>query len=335
MRVVALNPNPAIDLSGQVENMVLNEKNYVTSERRDPGGNGINAVRMAHRFGVNVVALGFVGGSTGDEFRRMLLDDGVLGNFTHIRGNTRINIAVTNKRDHAQTRLTFRGPVVSKAETARLKKSIQRIQGPGIFILGGSTPPGCSSLLHLEAAQIVSKKRFGIFVDVPAEFLKILLKSKHPEFLVLKPNLKELELFLKRKLNSISQIADAAQTLTKHATLVCVSLGHQGALIASQSNVWKVTPPKINALGSVGAGDSLVGTLAALFVKSGIYTPQDLILEMNLCSREKLKLSKRLQKTFRYAIAAGAASTQALGTGLATLSEIRRLEKRVKITQIK
>ena len=42
-----LTPNPALDLSGHVRSLIPNEKNTVFAIRKDPGGNGINAAKIA------------------------------------------------------------------------------------------------------------------------------------------------------------------------------------------------------------------------------------------------------------------------------------------------
>ena len=76
--IYTLTPNPALDLWGHVAQITPNEKNYVFAERRDPGGNGINAARVIHRLGGRVTALGFLGGSVGAEIERLLDHEGVL-----------------------------------------------------------------------------------------------------------------------------------------------------------------------------------------------------------------------------------------------------------------
>ncbi len=56
--IISLTPNPALDVSGLVTRLTPNEKSYVTHEIRLPGGNGINAARIAQRLGSKVTVTG-------------------------------------------------------------------------------------------------------------------------------------------------------------------------------------------------------------------------------------------------------------------------------------
>ena len=312
MRIYTLTANPALDLSGHVKRLVANEKNYVFAQRRDPGGNGINAARVAHRLGAKVVALGFAGGSTGDEIEVMLKKEGVRTDFTRIAAQTRTNITVTNEFDHQQTRLTFPGPQVTPKEVRKLFETIKQLKGPGIFILGGSIPAGCREDFPMRVARIASERGLGVIADVPSKFLRQLLKSSDARFLLLKPNKTELEEALGRSLRSDQAIADAAMRIAaRRSKLVCVSLAERGAILATESKAWFGVAPKVRAKGSVGAGDSMVGAMAARLLSSQV-----------------------VEDVFRWGLAAGAATAEVSGTTLARAVEVRRLVGRVKIREL-
>jgi tagatose 6-phosphate kinase len=67
--VCTVTPNPALDLSGLVDDLKPNEKSYVYDSTRWPGGNSINVARILTRLHVPVLATGFLGGSVGQEIR--------------------------------------------------------------------------------------------------------------------------------------------------------------------------------------------------------------------------------------------------------------------------
>jgi len=96
--IYTITPNPALDLGGTIGDLLKNEKNYVSNETRFAGGNGINAGRIAHRLGAPVIVSGFLGGSIGEEVRRLLESENVNHNFITISGNTRINLTVSKKK---------------------------------------------------------------------------------------------------------------------------------------------------------------------------------------------------------------------------------------------
>ncbi|MGZ3699061.1 MAG: 1-phosphofructokinase family hexose kinase, partial [Bdellovibrionota bacterium] len=188
-------PNPALDVSGHVDRLLVNEKNYVHDERRDPGGNGINAARVARRLGARVLALGFLGGDAGEDIRKRLHEEGVPSAFTPIREHTRINVTVTNDADCKQTRLTFHGPQVRASECANLMSQIRKLHAPGILILGGSMPPGLPANFHGALARRGIARGLGVVVDVPAKLMKSVLGL---DLLLLKPNEVELAEFAGR-----------------------------------------------------------------------------------------------------------------------------------------
>ena len=135
MRIYAATLNPALDLSGHVPRLLPNEKNYVLRQRLDPGGNGINAARMAARLGTQVTLLGFLGGSAGDQIEGLLKREKSAHTmrlaFTPIQNSTRTNVTVTNDSDHSQTRLTFPGPGISGAELKSLVHKVAAIREKG------------------------------------------------------------------------------------------------------------------------------------------------------------------------------------------------------------
>lgn len=330
-RIYTLTPNPALDLSGHVASILPNEKNYVTRDRRDPGGNGINAARVARRLGADVSALGFLGGPVGREIQALLKAENVVTRFTSIAGGTRTNVTVTNDSTHQQTRLTFPGPRVSRGEVAALLKQLRSLRGPGLFVLGGSIPDGCPATFHAQVARAASARGLGVAVDVPAKFLKSYLAIKNLPTLFIKPNQHELEDYVGHALSHDADIAQAAIRLTDRARLVCVSLAARGAIVASGSRAWFCASPRVRARGSVGAGDSMVGAIATRLAHWGLTSAEAIDELMLNASRQ---LPRELEDVLRWGLAAGAATAEAEGTRLADPRRIRALCGNIKISAL-
>ena len=64
--IVTLTPNPAIDISTSVDEIVPVRKLRCAEARRDPGGGGINVARVVRRLGGVVSAIYPAGGATGE-----------------------------------------------------------------------------------------------------------------------------------------------------------------------------------------------------------------------------------------------------------------------------
>ncbi|MGK5089989.1 1-phosphofructokinase family hexose kinase [Bdellovibrionota bacterium FG-2] len=324
--IYTITPNPALDLSGHVHHLIPNEKNYVFDPRRDPGGNGINSARIAHRLKHHpVVALGFLGGSTGHEIEKLLKKEGVPTDFTPIQGNTRINVTANNHEDHRQTRLTFPGPKILRSECQALLKKIDHLKAPGILIISGSLPEGLPHDFYPTLARRAQNQGLGVIADVPAQCLN----SLKPPLLMIKPNLAELEEWAGRRLKSDAQILNAASQLLNTpskpgiATLICVSLAERGAFLLAPGRVWFAASPHVQARGTVGAGDSLVGAMAARLAQYKITTPEAVFKAP----------ASALEDSLAWGVAAGAATAEALGTSLANPAEVRKLRGRVVTLQ--
>lgn len=323
--MITLTPNPALDLSGHVPQILANEKNYVIKPRLDPGGNGINVARMIARLGDPVIAMGFLGGAPGQQLAGLLKNASIVSRFTSIQADTRTNVTVTNDSDHQQTRLTFPGPKIQKSEIQALFKKIDQLKGPGLFMLGGSLPTGCLPQFYIEIARKVARKNFGLLVDLPSHSLKTFMAGYSAPALFVKPNRHELEELLGHRLTTDAQILKAAQKLNKKFALVAISLGRRGALFSTLNQAWIAESPRVRARGSVGSGDSMVAGILRMLAHYQITQPQEM---MALSEKSILEI-------LSWGIAAGAATAEAEGTALGSAKRVEELITKVKIRKFK
>jgi 6-phosphofructokinase 2 len=87
--IVTVTPNPAIDLSTSVERIIPTLKLRGTSQRRDPGGGGVNVARVIRRLGGDATAIYPVGGATGALLRELIDKEGVASRTFAIEDETR------------------------------------------------------------------------------------------------------------------------------------------------------------------------------------------------------------------------------------------------------
>lgn len=337
LRILTVTPNPALDVSGVVDDLLPNEKNAVHDERRDPGGNGINAARIICRLGgrTQVTALGFLGGSTGQELMELLAQEKIPLRFTKILGNTRVNITVSNKTSHEQTRLSFSGPKIRQQEKAALFSSVSRSAGPGILILGGSLPQGLTPRFYGDLGNLGQRKGMGLVIDVPSRHLQSTLEALEEPALALKPNQVELaEWAGVPHLKTTQEIIAAATRLTAKAVMILVSLGKDGALLVAKHAmsdapmVLRGRAPKIRAKGTVGAGDSMVGAFSLKLLELGIYHPSQIL-------PEDPNLEAALTSALQWGMAAGAATAESQGTHLAkNKGAVQKLAQKIQIFRV-
>lgn len=267
--------NPALDVSGVVDELIPDEKSYVHDEKRTPGGNGINAGIVASRLGSGVRFSGFLGGPNGQVIKGLLDKEKLKSKFIRIKNETRMNITVSNKKTHRQTRLSFSGPVIHKNEWKQLIQLINGLRPErDIIILGGSLPPG---IIASDISVLIKGiKRKGIFcmVDMPGRILKELISAR-PDFI--KPNLEEFNELISGKAQTITEVMKEVKKLHKHVPLVCVSSVEGGTILADKNGALFGKAPRLKIYSTVGAGDSMVGAMGSLLAKNTSSTLSELL----------------------------------------------------------
>lgn len=254
-----ITPNPALDLGGTVSRIIPNEKTYVHQPTVFPGGNGINAARIAHRLGASVDTTGFLGGGTGQQIRRFLEEEEVPHHFIQVEGMTRISITISNETAPLQTRLSFPGPRIHAKSASLLFKQANRLRPPALLILGGSLPEGFGPAQVRRVIRIGREHGVSTLVDVPGHSLREIIDAGP---LFIKPNLAEFQEMIGRTPRSLASVLRELRELISRIPLICVSSVEGGALLASRHGAWFGKIPPVKVRSCVGAGDSMVGAIA-------------------------------------------------------------------------
>ncbi|OFZ28324.1 MAG: hypothetical protein A2622_04270 [Bdellovibrionales bacterium RIFCSPHIGHO2_01_FULL_40_29] len=308
--VFTFTPSPTLDLGGIVEQIKPNEKSYVHDQTKSPGGNGVNAARILTRLRIPTVASGFIGGSVGEEIKFLLNQENVKNEFVSIKGHSRICVAVSNRKDHQQTRLTFPGPEILSSEKLTLFKLIEKNNGIEILIIGGSLPDGFRISDVKKIMRISQKRNIPCIVDCPGKILRELLLER-PHFI--KPNLAEFHEITDSKVKSIRSVHWKAKKLLTKVPYVCISSVEGGALLVTKNGAYFGRIPRVKVKSTVGAGDSMVGAMAAQFF---------------------LK-NKSDHDILRWGLAAAAATLSHPGTAFGTGQEIQNLYKKTRVESLR
>ncbi|MDR1650105.1 MAG: PfkB family carbohydrate kinase [Synergistaceae bacterium] len=149
--------NPAVDLDFIVNDMRPGGRYRADVSRRSPGGAGVNVSVVLNRLGFSSVAMGFLAGFNGQYILAALRKEKVFSHFVHVRGETRINVCVTDpysSSDEPETRLYELGVEISEPDRRAFLRNYERIlRRVGKVAIGGSLPPGidasfCVSLVR-------------------------------------------------------------------------------------------------------------------------------------------------------------------------------------------
>ena len=298
--------NPAIDEAVAIDRFVVGGKNRCALENLDPGGKGINASRVIARLGGQTIALGFIGGVTGQLLRSRLDEEHVLHAFDHVDEATRINVMIYERDLGRRTRMYLDGPHVPAEKVASLRMRLGQIPAGNLVIFGGSLPPGLDPAIYAQLVTELHARNVGAIVDTSGPALAAVLAA-HP--LLVKPNVEEAEEILGRRLRNDADVLAAARDLqARGAENVVISQAEEGAIAVGPSGGWKAFAPKVAARSTVGAGDSMVAGLALAF-------------------NDQLGIVEGL----RLGAAAGAATAMVGGTQLCRSEDVERLRAAVRV----
>ncbi len=139
--VGAVTLNPALDITYDVDALEVGASHRVRTVRQRAGGKGVNVARVALVLGYDVLALGFVGGMTGELIAGDLFDAGLTALLTPIAGESRRSVAVVDMRAGDATVFNEPGPVVGEDEWRAFCDRLpwSRL---GVLACSGSLPPG-------------------------------------------------------------------------------------------------------------------------------------------------------------------------------------------------
>jgi len=262
--IITVTMNPAIDKTAEIATLKPGGLNRLENIVLDAGGKGINVSKMIAALGGDSTATGFLGGGTGKEIITMLQDQQIKTDFVTIKHPTRTNLKVLN-RAIGITEFNEPGATVTQIETNAIIDKLLSYAKPGTtFVLAGSLPHGADIDIYKRITASVKEKGATVFLDTDGEAFSLALSAK-PDYI--KPNKFELmQYFGKSGDISVEECAGLCLELIRQGvTLVALSMGADGALFITKDEKLYAPGLRVNALSTVGAGDSMVGALVYAF----------------------------------------------------------------------
>ena len=301
-----LTMNPAIDRTVTVDGFRLGTLNRVRKVRVDASGKGINVSKALIRFGEQSLAMGLLGGMTGQFIEQDLQNDGILPAFTWIKGqSTRTNVKVFDAESGSTTEINEPGPEISSANLQALRRDLFSGLGRVSYLVcSGSLPPGVPDTFYADVIREAQAKGVHCILDTSGSALA---RGMHAVPTLVKPNREEASQVLGVDLRSEAQIIEAVHRfLDIGIPYVVISLGPDGAVVATgESIVW--AQASVDMIRSTaGCGDALVAAVV-----------------WSLCS------GKSWLEVARFATAAATATASLDGTIFPTMDMINSFSQRV------
>jgi 6-phosphofructokinase 2 len=309
--ILTLTMNPSIDISSEVDRVIPHRKLRCGPARRDPGGGGINVARVAQRLGHDATAMFPAGGGVGHQLRTLVEAEKLNAIAIAIDGETREDFTIVEHASGTEYRFVSMGPHLHDWEWRVVLDAIEGLPGPiDYLVASGSLPPGAPVDFYARVVALARARGAPIVVDTSGGALEAALAAKVDLF---KPSLREMRELTGRELNDPTSTYAACRDLVEagKAGVVALTLGSQGAIMGTADGVWRAWPLPIQAVSTVGAGDSF---LAAM-----------------VCS---LAEGAEPAEAFRTGIAAGSAALLSPGTQLCRPEKIAELKPHVHLDRV-
>lgn len=260
LRIATVTLNPAFDLVGRLARIEIGEVNSVETLGIYPAGKGINVAKVLSDLGVALTVTGFLGEDNQGDFVQAFQQNGLNDEFYRIKGKTRINVKITETEADV-TDLNFLGFEVCTNDWRKFTALSQRWHEQfDLVAVCGSLPRGVSPEQFADWLKSLQSQGLKVVLDSSNAALTYGLQAK--PWLV-KPNRRELEVWVNRPLNQLDEIIAAAQQLHESGIEnVVISMGEKGSIWLNSEGVLQAQPPRCeNVVSTVGAGDSMVAGL--------------------------------------------------------------------------
>ncbi len=287
--IVTVTLNPAVDKVYWVDSLKIcqiTQEEFLTRAKRSStsaGGKGLNMSRFLSAFGMDNVAMGFVGGNTGHVVVRYLQNKGVTTNFVWTHDETRVNVVILEEgRDHSPNLINERGPQISEPELERFMRRYRRmVKRASWVVLAGSLPPGIDPGIYAELATIAGDSGAKVVISAGGEALTRALVACPT---IVKPDTREHMLLEGKQLTSVDAIIEAGKNVVAcGAEMVIISHHVTGDIAITGDAVWeiKTTVPTSLFKNLVGADDAF---LAGILYKLAQEAPVEESLRFGLAA---------------------------------------------------
>lgn len=290
--ILTVTANAAIDKRYVVEGFGVGNVNRVKSCAATAGGKGLNVSRVAHLAGEQVTATGFLGGHAGAFIDEHVKSEGIQSDFVWCSGESRTCINIWDEVKKQQTEFLEPGFTVSGYELDKMRNKFSRLIGVcDLVTISGSAPKGADASLYREMIRMARDEGKKVILDTSGSLLEECIASRPT---MIKPNIDEIRMLTARPMNTQESLIQAAKDIHEEGIpVVVLSLGGDGSLVVCTEGVFRVRVPKIQAVNTVGCGDSMIAGFAVGFARN-------LPIEETICLASAISAANALRMETGY-----------------------------------
>jgi 1-phosphofructokinase family hexose kinase len=304
--ILCITPNPAIDRTIILPDIVLGNVHRAEQVIIAAGGKGLNVARTIRILGGEALCMGFAGGHAGHLLGDLAQKEGLAYSLTWTNSETR-TCTILVSRNGGATEVDEPGLPVSQSDWKRLRRDVRgHIASADLICVCGSFPPESANDDVRGLFNLLVETGKPVWVDTSGNALDIALS--YPGISI-KVNAGEISKSLGFEINDVPSAQRALTVLRGRGLTACaITLGAAGAFLATIAGRWHAQGLQVSVVSPVGSGDSFLG---------GLMNAQD--------------AAKDWPEALRDAVAAGTANVLSAGGGHFGLQEFQDIREKVHI----
>ncbi|EXB04517.1 1-phosphofructokinase [Acinetobacter baumannii] len=253
-KILTITLNPAIDVTIQLNELLVGEVNRQESVEIHAAGKGLNVAQVLKDLGHDVIVTGFLGEHNRQIFDTHFAQAQFQPEFIYIDGETRQNIKIA-EHSGRMTDLNGKGFFVSETNKQSLFNKIEALLPQvEVVAIAGSLPQGFSIDELQQLIQLIKKNNKKVALDTSG---KALVAAIECQPWMIKPNTDELVESYQRPATSYAEQRKLFDSLTNIEHVV-ISMGEDGVNWLHATHPLHAQAPKVIVKSTVGAGDSLL-----------------------------------------------------------------------------
>lgn len=315
MKTITVTLNPSLDETLVTNHLNIGYRNHVAATKRlDASGRGVNVSRALARLDSPTHAVVVLGDDTlSHAYRGLLLEEPFKSSIIRHPGQTRSDTIIVDRGEGTKTHILDEDSVVPREDIQKVIRAVTRHAQPGDTIVCAGAPPSdtppdvyarVTAAAHQVGAEVVVMTRGAALPHtLPAAPDTIVMTQLEAEALFNYPV---------RNVHDMRSAARRLQEWNCKRVLIAMA-GYVGALLVDGDKEWvaHISEPEFSGTDSGVVDAMLAGLLASL------------------------NNGDDIKQAFRLGAAAMAYTAEQVGNEFGTLSDLKQVINRVKVSALK
>ena len=260
--VVAVSLNSAITQVISVPSFTIGQTARVQERVAIASSKTINAARLLTNLGRQAMVVGIVGEADGSPFTDKFQKEGIPCDLVLVEEDARRTFEIHDQTHGTTTLILDQGPEIpTGAMESFLEKVAEHLEAARLLILAGSLPRTTTlDTYRMIADKAAKHSKLETIIDCHGEVLRHTIMARP---LLVRINQEEAEGFLGRRLHGWCDAVRAAREICEAgAQWTCISLGQDGAVLASPNSGYHSSHPPVDTVSPIGSGDAMLAGFA-------------------------------------------------------------------------